>query len=385
MNSVIKHANILYMPTISALGGIETYVYEMVKKYKNLDIAVVSKSCDFLQAKRIKKYCKLYIHTNQDIECKVALINYDTSIIPYINKEAKIYQVIHADYSQRKIYNYKLPSKNLRITGYIAITQFLKEKIKELLEIDNVIMSYNPLTIEKKEKPIILVTASRLHENKGKDIMNKFAQEMDRQNINYVWYVITNDVGRIDSKNVIFIENRLDIDKWISQATYGVLFSKSEACSYFINEMLYRNIPMLVTPLPYLKEIGVEDGKNAYIVNFDGSNIQDVVSKIKNVPKFKFKQLEDSYKNILASSSSFYEKDLLEFYQVEALKDFSFGEWDSIKNIKRQNLKNNEYGFIYKGDVFECNRINKDYLTGENATGKVVVKVLKEVKDESKN
>ena len=28
----IKHDNIIYMPTISALGGIETYVYELVKK-----------------------------------------------------------------------------------------------------------------------------------------------------------------------------------------------------------------------------------------------------------------------------------------------------------------------------------------------------------------
>ena len=41
---VIKHTNIIYMPTISALGGIETYVYELVKKYDYLDIAVVSKA-----------------------------------------------------------------------------------------------------------------------------------------------------------------------------------------------------------------------------------------------------------------------------------------------------------------------------------------------------
>ena len=33
MNEVIKHSNIIFMPTISKLGGIETYVYELVKKY----------------------------------------------------------------------------------------------------------------------------------------------------------------------------------------------------------------------------------------------------------------------------------------------------------------------------------------------------------------
>ena len=34
MNNEIRHSNIIYMPNISELGGIETYVYEMVKKYK---------------------------------------------------------------------------------------------------------------------------------------------------------------------------------------------------------------------------------------------------------------------------------------------------------------------------------------------------------------
>ena len=85
----IKHKNIIFMPTISALGGIETYVYEMVKKYKDLDIAVVSKTCDVLQAKRIRKYCPLYIHKNEKIECDVAIINYDTSIIDYISNNTR--------------------------------------------------------------------------------------------------------------------------------------------------------------------------------------------------------------------------------------------------------------------------------------------------------
>ena len=82
---MIEHANIIFMPTISALGGIETYVYELVKKYKDLDIAVVSNSCEENQAKRIRKYCKLYIHHGEQIKCKVAIINYDQSIIKYIN------------------------------------------------------------------------------------------------------------------------------------------------------------------------------------------------------------------------------------------------------------------------------------------------------------
>lgn len=69
--------------------------------------------------------------------------------------------------------------------------------------------------------------------------------------------------------------------------------------SYSINEALYRNVPIVVTPLPYLEEIGVKDGKNAYILNFDCSNIDEVAEKMLTIPKFIFKPLKDNYGDIL--------------------------------------------------------------------------------------
>ena len=327
----IKHSNIIYMPTISELGGIETYVYELVKKYKDLDIAVVSKSCDKKQRERINKYCKVYIHKGQEIECDVCIINYDQGIIPYISENAKIYQTIHMDYSDKVYEGRNKPRPHPRITGYIAITKYLQGKMKEILGVENVLLSYNPLTIEKEEDPIIIVTASRLHENKGKDVMQKFANAMDKSGKRYIWYVITNDIGGIDSPNVVFIKNRLDISKWTSKATYGALFSKTEACSYFINEMLYRNIPMLVTPLPYLKEIGVEDGKNAYIVDFDGGNIDEVVAKIDKVPKFTFNKMNDKYNELFTDKKSHYESDKDIMVWVECIRDYYDVECNEMK------------------------------------------------------
>ena len=309
MSRIIKHDNIIFMPTISALGGIETYVYEMVKKYKDLDIAVISKSCEKKQAERIKKYCKLYIFQGQKIQCKVAIINYDTTIINYINEDAKIYQTIHGDYSNIDVYKGKKPPKHPRITAYIAITEFLQDKIKEILNVDNVIMSYNPLTIEERKKPLILVSATRFHKNKGPERVKKLAEALDAAGIDYIWYIITNDVNAVVEPNIIYIPNRLDSYKWVESADYCVLLSDSEACSYFINEALYRNKPIIVTPLPYLKEIGVEDGKNAYIMEFDCSNIDYIVKNIRNIPKFEFKKLEDRYRDIFAKGKSHYEED----------------------------------------------------------------------------
>ena len=341
----IKHANIIYMPTISALGGIETYVYEMVKKYKDLDIAVVSKTCNSLQAKRIKEYCPLYIHTNQKIECDVAIINYDTSIINYISENAKIYQCIHADYTN-PIYNGRKPLNHPRITGFIAITNFLQDKMKKLLKTDKVMMSYNPLTIENKPF-ITLVSATRLHKNKGVGRMKELLKALDNAKVDYIWYVITNDVQVIKHPNVIIIPNRLDVDKWLSIADYVVLLSDSEACSYTLNEALYRNIPIISTPLPYLEEIGVKDGVNSYIVEFDCSNVNEVANKITNIPKFTFKQLEDNYKCIFKRSKSNYEEEKEMEVKVKALIDFS----DIEAGINRD-----------RGDEFICSKERADYL-----------------------
>lgn len=294
---MIEHANIVYMPNISALGGIETYVYELVKKYRDLDIAVICKKIDRAQRKRIQKYCPVYVHKEEQIKCKLCLINYDQSILDYI--EGDVYQVFHADYSSGL---YDMPEKDPRIKGYIAITKYQQKKMGEILD-TKMMLSYNPLTIED-EKPIIIVTASRLYKNKGTDLMQEFANKMDASGVKWLWIILTCDKDVIESPNVVFIDNRLDVDKFLSMATYVALFSKAECCSYTLNEALFRNIPILTTPLPYLEEIGVKDGENSYIITED--NVDEVVKKITKVPKFTFKRFEDSYGSIFYDKKSTY-------------------------------------------------------------------------------
>lgn len=317
----IKHNNIIYVSDISIIGGVETYVYELVKKYHNLDIAVVYKSIHPTQLQRIRKYCPAYKFDGQDIICKVAIINYDTTIIPFI-KEGKIYQGIHADYENPSYGNIKVP-QDKRVYQYIAITEHIAESFKRMTGNENIIVGYNPLTIED-EKTLVLVSATRLSKVKGKDRMIKLAQALDKAGINYIWYVFTNDIDNVNLPNFIYMKPRLDVSKWISKADYLVQLSDTEACSYAINEALYRNIPVIVTPLPYLEEIGVEDGKNAYIMKFDCSNIEYIVNNIQNVPKFQFKKLPDSYNKILAKGKSKYEekrKTLVKFQCTRPYKD----------------------------------------------------------------
>lgn len=121
--------------------------------------------------------------------------------------------------------------------------------------------------------------------------------------------MFTNEHDIIQSPNVVFLQERLDVYKWIQEADYVVQLSDTEACSYTINEALMYNKNIIVTPLPYLHELGVTN-KNTLILNFDLSNINDIVSKIKDVKKQTWCLPKDNYSNILAKGKSKYKKEL---------------------------------------------------------------------------
>lgn len=200
--------------------------------------------------------------------------------------------------------------------------------------------------------------------------MIKLANALDNTGIEYIWYVFTNDTNAIKNPNIIYMEPRLDVYKWLSHSDYLVQLSDTEACSYSINEALYRNIPVIVTPLPYLKEIGVEDGKNAYIVEFDCSNVNEVAKKMVNIPKFNFKHLEDIYGKLFTKTKSKYNTKYIDSIAIDGV---NFGKFHRLKDMIRANPNNNQYGHIYKGDRFKVPSDLFDYLSGNNPKNKKVI------------
>lgn len=350
---VIQHDNIIYIRDFTEIGGVETFTYEMAKKFQDLDIAVVYKTAHPLQVERVSQLCPVYQHTNQKIICKVAIINWDTSIIDFINIDAKIYQVIHGDYTN-PAYTWKPPTHD-RITQYLGVTKLIRDSFSKYMNVSNVDYAYNPLSIEPYKKRLILLSATRLSRIKGADRMYKLATALDLKGINYVWYVFTNSLDVIRKPNVIFMKNRLDVQKWIAEADYLVQLSDTEACSYAINEALYRNIPIIATKLPYLEEIGVKDGLNAYLMDFDCSNMEYIVNNIENVPKFNFKPLPDRYSKLLYKSKSKYRGGKRKV-KVRALAVY-----------EQQNIQDSTLGRIpYAGEVFEISEERYKVLSGNN-------------------
>ncbi len=313
-----------------------------------------------------------YKHTNQHIKCKTAIINWDTSIIEFIEKGADIYQTIHGDY-ENPVYTWK-PLTHPRIKNYIGITKHIVESFKRISGCNNTILGYNPLSVDPNDKMLILVSATRLSPIKGKKRMIELVNHLDAAGINYIWYIFTNDKNAIISDNVVYMKPTLDVGKWIAAADYVVQLSDTEACSYTINEALYRNVAVICTPLPYLEEIGVRDGVNAWIMNFDCSNIKHIVDNIRNVPKFEFKKLEDRYDELLSHKPSHFKEDKTMKVKVEALDTY-----------EKYNTTDMELGRVPKeGEQFIITKERLNVLLGNNELGRVFVKVVEPVDEVKK-
>jgi len=358
--SVIKHDNIFYVRNVNAIGGVEKYLYELVKKYKDNDIAVVCKTIAKEQKKRLKKYCRVYIHKDEKIECKVLITNWDTSIIDYVNEDAKVYTVVHSDYSHKTQLN-ALPIDNPRIT-YICITEDSKNKFEQLSGIDRTILCRNPLTIENEEKPLILMSATRLTKEKGGHRMLALANELDRQGINYIWYVFTTneyDNNPVwSNSNIIHMNNRLDLGYFYKTADWYVQFSEVEGDSYSLKEALYRGTPIAVCELPYFKEIGIENGKNAIYLNMDCSNVEEVAKALTKTLKFTFEPVKDDYDKIIAKGKSDYKEENM---KVIAKKEFE-GIRDAERNV-----------YPKEGDIWEVEQERAEFLQSKG-----VVEIVKE-------
>lgn len=325
----INHANIFYVRNIHPIGGVETFVYELAKKYKDYDIAIVCKTIAPKQRERLQKYCRVYVHDNQRIQCKVLITNWDTSIVDYVDNfvenKTKIYTVLHTDYSNKTEIK-GLPKDRPEIT-YIGITEDSKKKFEEITGIDRTILCRNPLEIEEEEPMLTLVSATRLTEIKDNGRHLKLAKALEAQGIKFIWYIFTTDEYKNNpiwtDENIVHMKNRLDLGPFMKNADWYVQLSSCEGDSYSLKEALYRGTPVVVCELPYFKEIGIKDGENALFYNINNSNAMEIAEKMRKPFKFTFSHVEDGYNEILDKTKSYYEEEKKMRDRVRCIKAYN--------------------------------------------------------------
>lgn len=339
--------------------SVETFFHYLAKKYCDYDIAVFYKTGDIKQIKRLQKYCFCKQYKGEKIKCKKAFFNYSKDIINNIDAEEYI-EIIHRDV--KAIKKWEIHPK---ITKFIGVSKLCCEHFKEVTGKDCELI-YNPLDLEKPKKVLKLISATRLTKEKGKDRIIKLANILDKARIPYLWLIFTNDVDTIKNPNIVYMEPKLDIINYIANSDYLIQLSDDESFCYSVVESLTLGTPVIITDCPVFKELGVVNGKNGWICDFDMSNVD--VEKIYNTTlKFKYEPPKDTWGEELIKGKKEY-KHSNEYNTVQATESFTYNRFKELKDIIRYNSSGNKEGTIYEGDIFDCDNEIMNYLLNNKVT-----------------
>ena len=297
----VKYKNVFYFADINAIGGVETMFWNLARKYgKSHDILILYRTADPAQLERLSKFVHVKKYYGQPIKCERAFFNFNTDPIETI--EADEYSVIlHSDYHARKIY----PPEHRKITRYIGVSNHVSATAHDISGHD-VETCYNPIIVDKPRKVLHLVSATRLTVEKGKNRMKKLADALTNAGIPFIWTVFTNDLVPIDNPNVIYMKPCLTVTDYIADADYLVQLSDTEGYSYTILEALCLGTPIITTPCPVYKEMGLTP-ENSFIIPFD-MNVIPVDAIYKGLKKgFKYTPPDDRWDELLAPGKSNYD------------------------------------------------------------------------------
>ena len=148
--------NAFFFFNINSIGGVETMLWEMARKYKQYDITVYYVRADAQQLKRLKELVRCVKFEEQEVVCKNAFFNYD--IRPFIDhvKAENYYQIIHANYELQKL----TPYTDDRLTGYIAVSEANAEVFRRYTGLECEVCD-NPLTADPVIPPLFICAAQR--------------------------------------------------------------------------------------------------------------------------------------------------------------------------------------------------------------------------------
>ena len=362
-----EYVNVFYFDKINSIGGVETFFYEIAKKYCANDITILYSTGDINQIDRLKKFVRVREYHGEKIKCKKAFFNYSLKPIENIIAE-KYYEIIHANYKQLHI----KPNTHPLIDEYIGVSQSVCDAFTEITNLPCK-LCYNPITIEEPRRVLNLISATRLTHEKGKNRIIKLAKALDDAEIPFIWTIFTNNKNVIDHPRIIYMEPELNIRNYIAKADYTVQLSDTEAYCYTIIESLLLKTPIIVTPWECLKELKIDD-KVGFILPFDMDNIpvEDIYNKIFTI---NYQPPADKWDTFIEKSQSNYLEEKKYLYKVKAL--------DTYKKI---NIADNDLKKVpEEGDTWLVEKDRLDILLGNNYHKKVFVELIDKVKKEGDN
>ena len=281
--------NVFYIPKIKQVSGITTWIREIAKKYHDYDITVVYDEADKKQLAFFYFFVRCQRLT-EPIKCKKLFMTYHATT-KLIEAEETI-GVIHTDF---KLNGYRAFTTD----KVIAVSKKVANSYYEAFGVMPIVC-YNPLTIEKPKRILKLISATRLTDKKGKNKMAQMVQELEKEKISYLWFILSDDRLPIESENIVYLSPRTECRDLIAMCDYLVeLGEDDEAYSYSRNEANSLGVPIITTPLTINKEFG-------FIGYEYGNDLHDIYN---NIPKANYKPPEDIYDTLIDKTPTTYKKE----------------------------------------------------------------------------
>ena len=267
---------VVFRSELHPIGGIETWVINLAKRYgRSHKFAIVcGASASYNIIKRLLPHVEVMVYTGQSVKTKKAIFCYDFMGLDTCEADEVIH-VVHADHSVVSLPN-KIPDG---IDKFVSVSEVARQGLIKMAGVDSEVV-YNPTCKPEPRRLIRLVSGTRLTSEKGLPRMKQLAHALDRAGVLYEWSIFTNYGNKESfSPNVIYREPTNDLLSYVAQSDYLVQLSDTESYGYSMVEALSIGIPLVVTDIPVLPEMGITS-KHAIIVPLQGADYDDVVRQI---------------------------------------------------------------------------------------------------------
>ena len=367
----IETTNLYYFHSILEIGGIETFFYYLAKKYKDWDLTIVYREGNAKQLERLREYvCCMQYQPGMKFKCTRAFFNFNTDIIEDVEATDGYYLVLHGDYEdmlkRKQLLRENFPGHK-KITNYVGISKQVCAAWERVTG-NKAELCYNPFSPDKPHKKLKLISATRLSVEKGGNRMVKLGEALDKLGVDYEWDIYSNrGINQKLSPHMHLKKTKLNIIDDIAQADFLVQLSDNEGYCYSIVEALNLHVPVVVTPIPVFKEIGLND-TNSITLAFDCSNIMDVAKQIASKEfHFDYKPVEDSWDKLLIPGPSKYQQELNSKYLVKATNAYN-----------DMHIKDAELGFKPEpGHEWSISKKRYDFLNSGNPRKTKFVELVK--------
>lgn len=297
-------------------GGIETWMFNIAKRWgKTHDITIYFDNADDKQLRRLQRLVRCEEYVGQDIEVDTAIWCYDFLGFNTTKAKRKIH-VVHADYGHR--YNFDKGDELIpKVNEVYAVSRKAAISAERLFG-RKVEVLYNPLSWEVPKEPIKIISATRLTQEKGLERMVKLDKALDASGIEYTWEIYTpsysdEKITKRFSSNVTFKKPVMSILERMKKSNFVVQLSDTESFGYTMVEAMTLGIPLVVTDIAVLPELGVNKHNaiilplRKYCVNYN-SIVKQILAKApyspptSNYDKILGKKSKVNYKPVMVKN-----------------------------------------------------------------------------------